>query len=103
VGAKADVSAKADTEASATVPAGTVPGAAVRAEPGGGNRSTGKRRAGRIADRSGRISDRSAGRIGDRSGRSADRSAERNASRSAGRRSPEESPGSVAKFAAVCG
>jgi hypothetical protein len=101
------VSAKADTEASTTVPAGTVPGAAVRAEPGGGNRSTSKRSAGRIADRSGRISDRSAGRIGDRSGRIADRSADRNASRSvsrsAGRRSPEESPGSVAKFAAVCG
>jgi hypothetical protein len=87
-GVKADT--KADTEASATVPAETVPGTAVRVQAGNAEKN---------AEKNASRSDRSAGKNAEKNASRSDRSAGRIASGIAGRRSPEEDPGSTLAFA----
>jgi hypothetical protein len=89
-GAAKDEGVKADTEASATVPAETVPGTAVRVQAGNAEKN---------AEKNASRSDRSAGKNAEKNASRSDRSAGRIASGIAGRRSPEEDPGSTLAFA----
>ena len=93
-GAAKDEGAKADTEASATVPAGTVLETAAREQAGSASKNAGKN-AEKNASRSDRIAGKNAAKNASRS----DRIAGRIASRIADRRSPEEDPGSTIAFA----